>query len=107
MAGELPQALGAELQETGRRAARAQERKRTKTMTNTLTITTPSDRDVVLTREFDAPAALVFEALTKPELIKRWCGVEGWTFEVCDVDLRVGGTWRFVSRKPNGKTVGQ
>jgi uncharacterized protein YndB with AHSA1/START domain len=76
-------------------------------MTDTLTITTPSDRDVVLTRVFDAPANLVFDALTKPDLIKRWSGIEGWTFVVCDVDLRVGGTWRFVSRKPNGKTVGQ
>ena len=76
-------------------------------MTDTLTITTPNDRDVVLTRVFAAPAHLVFDALTRPELITRWSGVEGWSFVVCEVDLRVGGKWRFVSRKPNGKTVGQ
>lgn len=79
----------------------------TPSMTNTLSITTPNDRDVVLTRVFDAPATLVFDALTKPELIRRWSGPVGWSLDVCEVDLRVGGKWRFVSRKPNRKTVGQ
>ena len=70
-------------------------------------ITTPSDREVMLTRVFDAPGALVFDALTKPELLRRWYGPSGWSLEVCDIDLRVGGAWRFVVRRPDGKAFGQ
>jgi len=73
----------------------------------TLTIETPSDREVLLTRIFDAPAHLVFDALTKPEWLKRWYGPAGWTLVVCDIDLRVGGKWRFVVRQPSGKEIGQ
>jgi uncharacterized protein YndB with AHSA1/START domain len=73
----------------------------------TLKITTPTDREVVLTRVFDAPRSLVFAALTQPELLRRWYGVRGYSLVVCEVDLRVGGTWRFVMRKPDGKEVGQ
>jgi uncharacterized protein YndB with AHSA1/START domain len=76
-------------------------------MKGTLKITTPTDREVVVTRAFDAPAALVFDALTKPEILKKWYGQEGWEMVVCDVDLRVGGAWRFVSRLPGGKEIGQ
>ena len=72
-----------------------------------LTITTPTDREVVLTRVFDASADLVFNALTKPELLKRWYGPNGWAMVVCDIDLRVGGKWRFVSQRPDGKKIGQ
>lgn len=60
----------------------------------TVTITTPSDRETVVTREFDAPAALVFEAVTKAELIKRWYGHAG-SLDSCESDPRVGGSWRF------------
>ena len=70
--------------------------------TGTLTVTTPTDREIVLTRVFDAPRHLVFDALTKPELLKRWYGARGWNLVVCEVDLRVGGAWRFVSRGPDG-----
>ena len=67
-----------------------------------LEIRTPSDREIAMTRVFDAPARLVFDAWTKPELIKRWLGVRaGWTMEVCEVDLRVGGKYRFVWRGPD------
>jgi uncharacterized protein YndB with AHSA1/START domain len=67
-----------------------------------LEITTPSDREIAMTRTFDAPARLVFDAWTKPELIKRWLGVRaGWTMAVCEVDLRVGGKYRFVWRGPD------
>jgi uncharacterized protein YndB with AHSA1/START domain len=76
-------------------------------MTGTVTITTPADREVVVTRAFDAPAAVVFDALTKPEILKKWYGQEGWEMVVCDIDLRVGGKWRFVSRLPGGKEIGQ
>ena len=72
-----------------------------------LTITTPSDREVMLTRKFDAPATMVFDALTKPEWLKRWYGPASWTLVVCDIDLRVGGAWRFVVRQPAGKEIGQ
>lgn len=75
-------------------------------MTNSgkLRITTGSEREIVITREFDAPRTLVFDALTKPELIKRWLGVRGgWSMAVCEVDLRVGGTYRYVWRGPKGE----
>lgn len=69
----------------------------------TLEVTTPSDREIAMTRVFDAPRRLVFDAWTKPELLKRWLGVRaGWTMEVCDVDLKVGGAYRYVWRGPDG-----
>jgi uncharacterized protein YndB with AHSA1/START domain len=74
--------------------------------TGTLQVTTPSDREVVLTRVFNAPRSLVFDAFTKPELLKRWFGPRGWSLAVCEVDLRVGGAWRFVLRGPDGAEMG-
>jgi uncharacterized protein YndB with AHSA1/START domain len=74
--------------------------------TGTLKVTTPTDREIVLTRVFDAPRRLVFDALTRPELLKRWFGPHGWSLAVCEVDLRVGGTWRFVMRGPDGTDMG-
>ena len=75
--------------------------------TITLNVTTPSERELVMTRAFHAPRALVFDALTKPELVKRWYGPAGWSLVVCEIDLRVDGAWRFVSRRPDGKQIGQ
>jgi uncharacterized protein YndB with AHSA1/START domain len=73
----------------------------------TLQITTPSEREIVMSRVFDAPRSLVFEAWTKPELLKRWLGVrEGWSMVVCEVDLRVGGAYRFVWHGPDGAEMG-
>ncbi len=74
--------------------------------TGTLKVTTPSDREIVLTRIFDAPRELVFDAFSKPELLKRWFGPRGWSLTVCEVDLRVGGGFRFVLQGPNGRTMG-
>ena len=74
--------------------------------TGTLLITTPSDREVVMTRVFDAPQALVFDAWTKPELLKNWLMAPGRSMEVCEIDLKVGGSYRFVWRGPNKKDVG-
>lgn len=72
-----------------------------------LQITTPSEREIAMTRVFDAPRSLVFDAWTKPELLKRWLGVRGgWSMVVCEVDLRVGGTYRYVWRGPDGKDMG-
>jgi uncharacterized protein YndB with AHSA1/START domain len=60
-----------------------------------------------MARVFDAPRSLVFDAWTKPELLKRWLGVrEGWSMVVCEVDLRVGGAYRFVWRGPDGAEMG-
>ena len=74
--------------------------------TGTLQVTTPSEREIVLTRVFDAPRSMVFDALTQPELLKRWFGPRGWTLPVCEVDLRVGGRWRFMLRGPDGREMG-
>ncbi len=65
------------------------------------TFTTPSDREIVVTRVFDAPRRLVFEAWTSPEHLPHWMlGPEGWTMPICEIDLRPGGAWRFVWRRP-------
>jgi uncharacterized protein YndB with AHSA1/START domain len=74
--------------------------------TGTLKVTTPTDREVVLTRVFDAPRRLVFDAFSKPELLKRWFGPRGWSLVVCEVDFRVDGGFRFVLRGPDGKDMG-
>ncbi len=69
--------------------------------------TTPSDREIVLTRLFDAPRRLVFEAMSKPEHVRRWWGQlgEGYSVPVCEIDFRPGGAWRFVNRHPNGEAA--
>ena len=59
------------------------------------------DRDLVITRSFNAPRRLVFDCFTKPEHVPNWMiGPDGWTMPICEVDLRVGGAWRFVYEKP-------
>src|SRR6202047_3885288 len=64
-----------------------------------LRITTQGDRAIVMTREFNAPRRLVFDAFTKPELVKQWLlGPPGWSMPVCEIDLRVGGAYRYVWR---------
>jgi uncharacterized protein YndB with AHSA1/START domain len=72
-----------------------------------LEVTTPAPTDIVLVRELAAPAARVFDALTRPDLLVRWYGAQGWNLVACEVDLRVGGVWRFVSRGPHGATMAQ
>ncbi len=75
--------------------------------TGTLKVTTPTDREIAMTRVFDAPRSLVFDALTKPELLKRWFfGPPGWSLVVCEIDLRVGGAYRFVWRRADGTEMG-
>jgi uncharacterized protein YndB with AHSA1/START domain len=81
--------------------------KDTVTKVGKLQITTPSEREIAMTRVFDAPRTLVFDAWTKPELLRRWLGVRaGWTFAVCEVDLKVGGKYRWVWRGPDGTEMG-
>ena len=71
---------------------------------DTFKVSTPSDTEITLTRLFDAPRHLVFEAMSKPEHIKRWWGNlgDGYSVPECEVDLRVGGKWRAVNRHPQG-----
>jgi uncharacterized protein YndB with AHSA1/START domain len=72
-------------------------------MKNTLRVTTPTDREIVMTRIFDAPRRLVWDAMARPELIKRWLfGPPGWEMTVCEDDVRVGGTFRWAWRGPDG-----
>src|SRR5262245_49332205 len=73
----------------------------------TLQVTTPTEREIVMTRVFNASRGLVFDALTKPELIRRWLlGPDGWSMPVCEVDLRVGGSLRYVWRNAAGQEMG-
>jgi uncharacterized protein YndB with AHSA1/START domain len=75
--------------------------------TGTFKVSTPSDREITMTRVFDAPRSLVFHALTKPELVKRWLlGPPGWSMPVCEIDLKIGGAWRYVWRNGDGREFG-
>ena len=75
--------------------------------TDTFQVTTPSDKEIAMTRVFNAPRRFVFDAWTKPELLRRWLGVrEGWTMAICEIDLRVDGTYRYVWRGPKGEKLG-
>jgi uncharacterized protein YndB with AHSA1/START domain len=72
---------------------------------HTLTITADGEHQIVVTRVFDAPRHLVWDAHTRPELVKRWlAGPAGWTMEVCVIDLRVGGAYRYVWRRDDTGT---
>ena len=73
--------------------------------TGTLQVSMPTDCEIVLTRVFDAPRRLVFDAMTKPELLKRWFGPREWSLTVCEVDLKAGGAWRFVLRGPDDREM--
>lgn len=73
----------------------------------TMTVTTPSDHELRITRLLKAPRQLVFDAFTRPALLAQWMiGPDGWTMSVCDVDLRPGGTFRYVWTKAGGKEMG-
>ncbi len=74
--------------------------------TEDVQIATPTDREVVVTRIFAAPRTLVFDAYTQPELLKRWYGAPGRSLVICEVDLRVGGAYRFLWRGAGRKDVG-
>lgn len=77
------------------------------TDTSALKITTPSDREIVMTRVFDAPRRLVFEAFTKPELLKRWLlGPPGWAMVVCEAAGKIGDHYRYEWRHADGRSLG-
>lgn len=72
-----------------------------------LKVSAINEREIVMTRLFDAPRALVFDAFTKPPLIKRWLtGPDGWSLPICEVDLKVGGKLRYVWRHEDGTNMG-
>ena len=71
-------------------------------MPKPLKIEPAGDRQLVITRDFDAPRDLVFLCYSKPELMRRWYGLPDWTMTVCEIDFRVGGKWRFVTKSPGG-----
>lgn len=72
-------------------------------MRNAMKVTTPTDREILITREFDAPRQLVWDTMSKPELLKRWLfGPPGWEMTVCEEDARVGGTFRWGWSGPDG-----
>ncbi len=75
---------------------------------DTFAISTPTDRSIEIRREFAAPRGLVWDAWTRPELLRRWYGgPSGWRLEECDIDLRVGGAWRYLIVHERGQTMEQ
>jgi len=75
--------------------------------TGNLVVSAHGEREIVMTRTFDAPRILVFEAYTKPEFVRRWLlGPEGWTMPVCEIDLRVGGRYRYLWRHADSREMG-
>jgi uncharacterized protein YndB with AHSA1/START domain len=79
------------------------------TMVNTAgaQVSTPSDREIRITRAFNAPARMVWDAYTKPELVQRWLGtIPGWSWVECEMDVRVGGRYRWVWKGPDGMQMG-
>lgn len=75
--------------------------------TGILQLILPSDREIMLIRDFDAPRKLVFDAMSKPEMLKHWLlGPVGWSLVVCEVDLQVGGNYRYVWSNRDGDEIG-
>jgi uncharacterized protein YndB with AHSA1/START domain len=75
------------------------------TSSGTATVTLPTDEEILITREFDAPRHLVYKAWTTPELVMRWWSGQRGEMKVADIDLRVGGTWRYVMVAEGGHEV--
>jgi uncharacterized protein YndB with AHSA1/START domain len=70
-------------------------------------VSAPTDREIQVTRDFNAPRQMVFDAFTKPELVRRWLlGPPGWTMPICEIDLKVGGAYRYVWHKDGEKDMG-
>ena len=72
----------------------------------TATVALPTDEQILITREFDAPKDLVYKAYTTPELVRRWWHAERGEVTTCEIDLRVGGKWRYVMVADGGLEVG-
>jgi uncharacterized protein YndB with AHSA1/START domain len=74
--------------------------------TGTLAVSLPSDFEIALTRVFNAPRQVVYRAFSEPQILKRWFGPRGWTLVTCKIDARVGGSFRFILRAPDGRELG-
>ena len=73
---------------------------------DTFTIKPKGEREIEVSRRFDAPRKLVFEAFTKPDLVKRWLGpMRGWAMDVCEIDLKPGGRYRYIWRRDNSEMI--
>jgi uncharacterized protein YndB with AHSA1/START domain len=77
------------------------------TVKDDLQVMLRGDCELVHKRVFAATRERVFDALTNPDVLRRWYGPQGWTLVTCDVDFRVGGHWRFVTRQPSGREIVQ
>ncbi len=77
-------------------------------LSDTFKVTTPGEHEIVMARDFDAPREMIFDALTRPELVQRWLlGPDGWIMAIGEIDLKVGGAWRYVWRnEENGREFG-
>jgi uncharacterized protein YndB with AHSA1/START domain len=75
------------------------------TSSGTATVTLPMDEQILITREFDAPKHLVYKAWTTPELVKRWWSGKRGEMTIAEIDLRVGGVWRYVMVATGGYEV--
>lgn len=76
-------------------------------MKDVMKVAVQGEREILITRDFNAHRSLVWDAMTKPDLIKRWLtGPPGWSLAVCDMDVRVGGKFRWVWRGPDGSEMG-
>jgi uncharacterized protein YndB with AHSA1/START domain len=75
------------------------------TSSGTAKVTLPTDEQILITRDFDAPRHLVYRAFTTPELVKRWWNAKRGEVTVCEIDLRVGGKWRYAMVTPDGTEV--
>ena len=71
----------------------------------TASVTLPTDDQILITREFEAPRELVYRAWTEPDLVRRWWHANRGEMTVCEIDLRVGGRWRYVMYTPDGTEV--
>jgi uncharacterized protein YndB with AHSA1/START domain len=76
------------------------------TTSGTANVTLPADEQILITREFNAPKHLVYKAWTTPDLVRRWWNAKRGEVTTCEIDLRVGGTWRYVMVTPDGMEVG-
>ena len=74
--------------------------------TGTLTVTLPGECEIALTRTFNAPRHLVHRAFSEPQLLRRWFGPRGWTLVTCEIDARVGGSYRYILQAPDGRELG-
>jgi uncharacterized protein YndB with AHSA1/START domain len=95
------------MNDAGTAKATTDQRGATMKNTSTLKVTTPTDREIVMTRVFDAPRHLVVEAFSKPELLKRWLlGPPGWEMVVCQVAHKAGDRYRYEWRNKEGRQFG-